>query len=104
MLLCLLTYLILKKRITVEPLPRLTCEKLIAANSVRRIVAKEVPQGFVLVLVTQTMDYTLNVNRRNEPRVFKALDTVAQAVSELGARNFDVELMNSPRNLNRSLI
>lgn len=90
-------------RFTVEAIPRLTAEKLIAANGVRRIVAREVPNGFLLVLVTQTADYTLNVNRRPEPRIYKSLNTVAQAVQELNARNFDVELMNSPRSAQRSI-
>lgn len=89
--------------ITVEAIPRLTAEKLVAANGVRRIIAREIPEGFLLVLVTQTADYTLNVNRRPEPKIFKSLNTVAQAVQTLNARNFDVELMNTPRSMQRSV-
>lgn len=87
---------------TVTPINRDTARKLVDANGVRRVVAKQVPDGFVVVLVTQNQDYAINNSRSPKgPRTFRTLDTCMNVISDIWVRHFDVELMNSPRDTRR---
>lgn len=88
---------------TIEGISRDSAQKLVAANGVRRLIAKQVGNGYLLLLDTQNANYALNIARRKEPRVYKSLDTLSVAVMDLGARYFDVEMMGSRPSRNRSL-